>query len=341
MRGQLDWSVKAFHEKYGKVVRISPEELSFTGEEALKDIYGFKDVPLIKDPQWYGIVKLGSDGAASIFSADAKSHPRVRKSLAYAFSEKALRDQEPSIAGYIDLLIQRLRDIATTGMPIDMVEWYNFTTFDLIGDLAIGKSFDCLKNSRYHSWVSSIYNSVKIGPYIRTMATYTDVARLMRILAPARVKKARSNHERYVQVNSAERMSLGVLEERKDFLSYIMKIRGKEDGLSDKEIVANCGFLILAGSETIATTLCGLTYFLLANPEKLRKAMNEVRTTFTNEAEIDFVSTSARLPYIQACFNEALRIYPPGPGGAPRMTPKGEITTIAGVKVPPWVCLLS
>ena len=78
--------------------------------------------------------------------------------------------------------------------------------------------------------------------------------------------------------------------------------------------------------------LCGPTYFLLANPEKLCKIVNEVRTAFTNEAEINFVSTSARLPYTLACFDEALRIYPPGPGGAPRMTPKGEVTTIAGLK---------
>ena len=340
MRGQLDWSIKAFHEKYGEVVRFSPDELSFMSEQAWKDIHGHK-ADLIKDPQWYNIVKLGSDGASSIFNADDRNHQRIRKQLAYAFSEKALRDQESSMKIYVDLLIEKLKGVAASGTPVDMVEWYNFTTFDLIGDLAIGKSFGCLNNSQYHSWVSGIFKSIKIGPFIRTMATYTDLQRLMRLLAPASVKAARARHEQYVQVNSKERVSQGVMEERKDFLSYILKNMGEKDGLTDKEIAANCGFLILAGSETTATCMSGTTFFLLKTPNTMQKLVEEVRNAFPSEAEINFVNCSARLPYMTACLNEGLRIYPPGPTGAPRRTPKDGMTDIAGYHVPPWVRSIS
>jgi cytochrome P450 len=37
-------------------------------------------------------------------------HSRYRKSLAHAFSEKALRDQEPLIGKYVDLLIEKLKE---------------------------------------------------------------------------------------------------------------------------------------------------------------------------------------------------------------------------------------
>ena len=337
MQGRLDWSLKAFHQKYGEVVRFSPEELSFTSEQAWKDIYGHRDAPLIKDPTFYNVVKLGSDGAASIFNADQQSHPRIRKQLAHAFSEKALRDQEPAMKAYVDLLIEKLRGAAAIGTPVDMVEWYNFTTFDMVGDLALGKSFGCLNNTRYHSWVSGIWKSIKIGPYIRTMATYTDIQRLMRILAPASIREARAQHERYVYENAQERLDKGVMEERKDFLSYILKHRGGKDELTDKEIAANCGFLILAGSETTATALSGVTYYLLKTPEALRKVTEEIRNAFASEAEIDFVNASARLPYTHACLTESLRVYPPGPTIAPRRTPKERITNIAGYQVPGWV----
>lgn len=49
---------------------------------------------------------------------------------------------------YFDLLIQRLHENADK--PVDLVKWYNFTTFDIIGDLTFGESFDCLETSTLH-----------------------------------------------------------------------------------------------------------------------------------------------------------------------------------------------
>jgi cytochrome P450 len=341
MCGQLDWDIMAMHEKYGGVIRFSPSELSFISEQSWKDIYASKEVPLMKDPEWYGIVKLGSDGAPSIFTASPDNHPRIRKHLIPAFSEKALREQEPSIQSYVDLFIEKMKAIATSSQPADMVKWYNFTTFDLIGDLAIGKSFSCLNESNYHSWVSNIFKSIQIGPYIRTMATYTDIERLMRLLAPKAVKAARAKHEQYVQVHTQERIDQGVCEERRDFISYFLRTRDSDKtSFTDNEIAANTGFIILAGSETTATALSGTSYYLLMNPQALARATTEVRNAFLSEADITFAQTAASLPYITACLTEGLRLYPPGPGGAPRRTPRelnARVATIAGYKIPPNV----
>ena len=336
MRGQLDWSIKDFHEKFGDVVRFSPDELSFIGEQAWKDIYGARDYPLAKDPAWYNVVK-SSDQAVSIFNADHANHMRVGKALSHAFSERALREQEDAIQGYLDLLIEKLRNVSTAGVALDLVKWYNFTTFDLIGDLALGKSFECLKNSRYHGWVSSIFQSIKIGPFMRTMATYTNVQRAMRLLAPASLKRARAQHEAYVAINAQERIDKGVMEERKDFISYILRNRDEKNLVSDREIAANCNILILAGSETTATALSGLTWHLLINPETLRRCTDEVRSAFSDDGEINSINAANRLPYIQACINESLRMYPPAPSIFPRRTHAEGYTIIAGYKIPPWV----
>ncbi|MCJ1264291.1 hypothetical protein MMC22_004162 [Lobaria immixta] len=339
MRGQLDWKLKSFHEKYGEVVRFSPEELSFTAEQAWRDIYGHKTVPLIKDPVVYNSVKLGADGATSIFNADQHAHPRLRRQLGHAFSEKALREQEPHLKAYVDLLMQKLRGVAASKTPTDMVRWFNYTTFDMIGDLAIGKSFGCLKDSEYHSWVRNLQQGTKIGPYIRTIATYTDLGRLWRILAPASIKQARLSHEVYVQKNAEERLSKGVMEERRDFLSYILKNRGEKGGITDKEVAANCGFLIIAGSEATATAMSGITYHLLKNASALQTMTKEIRDAFPSEVEIDFINTSNRLPFTMACISEGMRIYPPGPHIPPRRTTPGTMTNISGYQVPGWTCV--
>lgn len=169
------------------------------------------------------------------------------------------------------------------------------------------------------------------------MATYTNLERLMRILAPTGIKKARLRHEEYVRVNTKERLAKGNLPDRPDFLSYILKIKGTEEELSEKEIEANCGFLILAGSETTATALSGTTYYLLKTPAALKKVTEEVRNAFEKEEDIDFLNCAARLPYTLACFTEGLRVYPPGPTVAPRRTTKGVVTNIDGYEVPSYV----
>ena len=60
----------------------------------------------------------------------------MRRVLAHAFSEKAMREQEPLIQEYIDLFMRSLHAAAEEG-PQNMVSWYEFVAFDIIGTLEI------------------------------------------------------------------------------------------------------------------------------------------------------------------------------------------------------------
>ncbi|KAL8826507.1 MAG: hypothetical protein Q9191_003760 [Dirinaria sp. TL-2023a] len=342
-QGTLEGSIKEFHERYGPVVRYSPRELSFSSSAAWKDIYGFHEHALPKDPVTYGLVQISRDGSHSIFTADGEQHPRVRKLLSYAFSERALRDQEPFVKQYVDLLIQRLHERAASPDPkVDLVEWYNFTTFDIVGDLAIAQSFGCLRYGKYHEWVHAFWKMIKLGTFVRTMALLTHSAfpQLLRALAPRALKEARRRNMGFVGSKTEQRLSEGIRGERRDFISYVLKSNleqaQKKNGitLSNSEIEANINFLLMAGTETTATALSGTTYYLLTNHEALRRATEEVRNAFKCEEDLTFVTAAERLPYVQACLEEGLRLYPPGPVGGPRRTPKGTKTVIAGHVVP-------
>lgn len=110
---------------------------------------------------------------------------------------------------------------------------------------------------------------------------------------------------------------------------------GKGDataGMSLSEMHANAAVFMMAGTETTATLLSGLTYYLLIDPDKLAKLVTEVRGNFTLESEIT-VDALAKLPYLNACIEEGLRMYPPVSGGLPRKVP-AEGAVIAGVWVP-------
>lgn len=93
---------------------MNPNEVSFITSQAWKDIYGHGHKQL---PKW----RVKEPGrAASIIDGDYKDHSRFRKSLSHAFSEKALRSQENIMKHYIDLLVQKLKVVASSKDKTDM-----------------------------------------------------------------------------------------------------------------------------------------------------------------------------------------------------------------------------
>ena len=120
--------------------------------------------------------------------------------------------------------------------------------------------------------------------------------------------------------------------------SYILRYND-ERGMIFEEVCSNSATLIMAGSETTATLMSGLLFHLLKNPPILENLKQEIRSSFESESEMTFVA-EAKLPYLRACIDEALRIYPPVPSSIPRMTqPEGDI--ISGLAVPGNVIALS
>lgn len=120
--------------------------------------------------------------------------------------------------------------------------------------------------------------------------------------------------------------------EHRDFIWYILKQREKKNEVSDDEVIMNAALFIVAGSETTATELCGLTNYLLRNPEILAKLKDEIRGACKTEADIN-MDVLANLPYMNACIEEGLRIFPPVPVGLLRTVPTGG-STIDGHLVP-------
>ena len=103
----------------------------------------------------------------------------------------------------------------------------------------------------------------------------------------------------------------------------------------------NSGSLVIAGSETVATLLSGATYHLLSNPPVWERLQDEIRSSFRSEKHINLqsVSNSARIPYMEAVLTESLRLYPPVPASIPRVTgPEGDV--IDGHIIPPNVITL-
>ena len=293
----------------------------------------------------------------SASDADTNTHNRMRKLLSHAFSDSALREQEPLIHSYCDLLITKLHERVDGPMKghLDLVSWFNFMTFDIVGDLGYGESFHALERSEPHPWVTDIFQSLKVATMLRPIANYSLSRTILFTLVAAvpSLAKAKKDHDAYTLIKTTQRFEQQT--DRKDFMRYIYVLKrflrqpfnlcshvlrhNDERGMSFEEITANGEVIIIGGSETTATLMSGLVFHLLKSPHILEKLNKEVRDAFQSPSQMTFAA-EAKLRYLQACLDEALRIYPPVPSMLSRLTePEGNV--ISGHFVPGNVSCLN
>lgn len=277
----------------------------------------------------------GDDDIHSIIGANDADHARYRRILSHAFSDRALRQQEYILLHYIDLLIDRLSEKASSMNPIiDMVQWLNFTTFDIVGDLSLGKSFHCLENSRYHSWISRLFTQFKIATFLVSLRLFGP-DKVFKAFLPSSILKDRAEHAGTANELIHRRLDKRDTEARRnDFMTYVLR-HNDGRGMSLPEIEANFRALVIVGSETTATVLSGIITHLLRNRSAYDKLAREIRRTFAHKSEICAEHVSG-LEYLNAVIEEGLRLCPPIALGMPRVVPAGD-AMVSGESIPATV----
>ena len=136
------------HEKYGEFLRVGSSDLSIAHPEAVEIIYGH-GTRCTKSPWYDQTLPL-----VSMHTARSRAlHDRRRRIWSVAFSDKALRGYETRIRGYGERLKKQLASL--NGNSVNASKWFNYYSFDVMGDLAFGESFDMLRNGKEH-WAIKI-----------------------------------------------------------------------------------------------------------------------------------------------------------------------------------------
>jgi cytochrome P450 len=116
------------HVQYGPVVRYAPDMLSYIDQRAWKDIHGFKKPSPAKVREAYGVPPNKTPNMLGAFDDDV--HARMRRIFAHAFSDKALKEQEPLFLKYINMLVGKLNETLKVNpeAKIDMVRMLSMKT---------------------------------------------------------------------------------------------------------------------------------------------------------------------------------------------------------------------
>ncbi|KAK5056690.1 hypothetical protein LTR84_012222 [Exophiala bonariae] len=298
------------HQKYGSVVRVGPNDLSFNSAEAVTQIYkAGRDMP--KTGFYEGFTTFNPN----LFGTrDEDIHAIRRRQLAHGFSMQSVKDMEEYIDRHIEKLLEVLEGQAKTGEAFDLKEFFAFYMLDVLGDLAFSQSFNAQVDQKPeklppindHVFLACLMGMMpEMLPYLRAAAAWTPLPWLRRLFrARAQLKS--------LTAQCVRRRLDEKVNGRKDLLTSLINAVDPVTGakLTEIDINTEAFAMIVAGAHTTAGTLTLLFARLLQNSEILDNVVAEIDSNIVAVPgqAIGISGLEQRIPYSTACINESFRI---------------------------------
>ncbi|KAI1365949.1 cytochrome P450 [Xylaria arbuscula] len=340
--GKYIFKIKEFHEKYGPIVRINPHHVHINDIEFYDTIYapGGAKHPRNKI-RW---MAMDLDNMFDTF--DAALHRKRRAAVASPFSKQSVRALEPAISDIIDQIIGRLEDVAGTGSVLGIHSIWNSLTQEVIGQYCFGASKmsdlreggDDAQFMQPDHVVENVHSWGRMFPWIFDIIAKIPM-NILGLLDARLLGAEKFNKEigdQIMKVLETDQPHVGnknVFHEMRD--SKHLPPEDKRFSYYQSE----AGSFVGAGTETTASALTTLTYFVLENPEVLRKLREELRTVMPRgQKELPPTSTLESLPYLTGVIQEGIRLSFSVPSRLPRTAPTEELV-YNGYKLPPGTVL--
>ncbi|OQU97048.1 hypothetical protein CLAIMM_03051 [Cladophialophora immunda] len=302
------------HEKYGDVVRVGPNELSYRSVESLPEIHGARSAKIAKGPWYDGIPDQPADSMASV--RDLAEHKLRRRIWDRGFSPKALLGYEARILQHVNVMSKQIR--ARTGQVLNFSDWCDFFAFDVMGDLGFGEDFGMLLEAKPHPYMVFMHHALRMLsifshiPWFKQLIPYLPM--------DAQAKRDSQTFFKISDERFQHRREKGT--DRDDIFSYLLSGNEGQRQLTDAQLASDAAVIIVGGSDTTSVCLTFLFYYLCKNPHTLQTLQEEVDALWDG-VKPQNGALWAQAKYLNGVINESLRLYPPGPNGMQRTTPKG------------------
>lgn len=222
---------------------------------------------------------------------------------------------------------------------MNISKWFGLYGFDIMGDLAFGKSFNMLESGETH-WAIKLLSAGQVPagfafpPWLyRTIVTIPGLA---------------ADYHRFINFCSNqldERMKMQGKVVNPDIMHALLELFYMADATAQKAALpmlqGDSKMMIVAGSDTTSTTLVYIFFHLAADSRLVQRLREELALLIGDRGHIthQYIQDAQLL---NGCINETLRLSHPAPSGLFRMTPKEGVyvgeTFIPGgtvVQMPP------
>jgi cytochrome P450 len=250
---------------------------------------------------------IGELFAGGLMLRDFDDHRINRRIMQSAFRADAMR-------GYVDTMTAHIPSaIASWPRELQFYPALKQLTLDLAARIFLGLTLGGDTKAINRAFVAAVAASIAPVRSSLPITTYGRGLRGRRVL---------------------ERLFTKLIRERRqapgnDLLSQLCQAKSEEgERFSDREISDHMIFLMMAAHDTTTSSLSLVVHSLLENPTSLARVCDEVRARGGVRVRWD---DRDKLPVLDGCFDEALRMFPPAPF-LPRLTLRA--CTIAGLPVP-------
>lgn len=376
LRGQQMNYHLQLHSKYGPLVRVGPNHVSFADGSLIPTVYGINT--RFWKSGFYDMFHLG--GTTTTFSErDEVVHRRKRRPVAAAYSMSTMKELEPMNDECSAILTAQLD--ALVGREVDLGDWLHWYAFDVITTIAFSNRLGFMEArgdvqgvikalSTRLKYVTTVGQAPYLHRYLAGNPVLGKVARFYRDTEIASLYSVKYwmrcvmtkvihifqnpeslNPTGYLigfitqQVHRRESKDPSTMQS-KDLLGRFKRFRNGEKVMDDKELMSHAAANVLAGSDTTASTLRALFYYLCRTPAAHAKLLAEIDEAEGNGQLSDPVTfeEAQQLRYFQAVVKEALRMHPAIGLLLERVVPK-DGAEIGGVCLPegtiigmnPWV----
>ncbi|KAJ6134167.1 cytochrome P450 [Penicillium sp. IBT 18751x] len=313
-KGLYTFEIQRMHEKYGPIVRISPNEIHVNDPNFIDELYagGGK----IRDKYPYFSAQFGIP--ESVFGTPSHHLHRLRRgALNPFFSKSSIQKIEPVIHKAIEKLCQQLQTYAGTEKPATLNMAFSCMTTDIVTQYAFNKSYNFLDSPTFEP---NFHRAIVAGSDMGLVVKHFPwLLSLMKSMPPWLVTKI--NPEMVIYLKFQEDVRKQIKDVQDELVGSDPKVARHatifhelltgdlpEQEKSIARLWQEGQIVIGAGTETTAWALSVTTFYLLENPEILGRLQFELQEAIPDANERIELKRLENLPYLSAVVSEGLRL---------------------------------
>ncbi|KAH7915811.1 cytochrome P450 [Hygrophoropsis aurantiaca] len=338
------------HDIYGPFVRIGPNELSIVDKDLLPSILGPQGMPkgpLNADTRLTPASEQEKETYSIIGCRNPVRHAQLRKAWNRAFAVAPMKDYEDLMMLRAIQLVERLEGFCRQRPDgvghADLAKWISFFTFDFMGDLIFGGGFELMRDGDKNGFWHLMEDAIFYPAMCQHVPWFSPILRILpHVSAPMKAFAQFALH--YSKLRATKDVK------RKDLFYHITEATLSEADASVAAyplILSNAVLAITAASDTTASVLSNIMYYLMSNPECYARLREEVDGFFppTDASPVN-TDLFAKMPYLSGVIREGLRLQPAVPSSLQRAPEIGTGGKMVGshhyfregtmIQVPPY-----